>query len=148
MRRAVRCAIECFPPVGRKQSRAAVVRHPLLEILLQLDQAISEPACRCVEYCGRRGRRPRWLRGASELVPGLRFHDLRHTVITELLEAGEPDHVVESITGHLSRRMLEHYSHIRIDAIAALEAAHDAVSDRAHSSRISDLRAHIPPLKG
>jgi hypothetical protein len=29
--------------------------------------------------------------------------------------AGEPDHVVESITGHLSRRMLEHYSHIRLN---------------------------------
>jgi hypothetical protein len=26
------------------------------------------------------------------------------------------DHVLESISGHLSRRMLEHYSHIRIDA--------------------------------
>lgn len=26
------------------------------------------------------------------------------------------DHVVESITGHLSRRMLEHYSHIRLKA--------------------------------
>jgi integrase len=35
-------------------------------------------------------------------LPGLRFHDLRHTVVTRLLEAGEPDHVVESITGHLS----------------------------------------------
>ena len=32
------------------------------------------------------------------------------------LEAGEPDHVVESTTGHLSRRMLEHYSHIRLKA--------------------------------
>ena len=49
-------------------------------------------------------------------LPGLRFHDLRHTVVTRLLEAGEPDHVVESITGHLSRRMLEHYSHIRLKA--------------------------------
>jgi len=47
---------------------------------------------------------------------GLRFHDLRHTVITELAEMGVADHVLESITGHLSRRMLEHYSHIRIDA--------------------------------
>jgi integrase len=43
-------------------------------------------------------------------LSGLRFHDLRHTLVTRLLEAGEPDHVVESITGHLSRRMLEHYS--------------------------------------
>ena len=60
-------------------------------------------------------------------LPGLRFHDLRHTVVTRLLEAGEPDHVVESITGHLSRRMLEHYSHIRLNAKKAaldrLEAA-------------------------
>ena len=31
-------------------------------------------------------------------------------------EMGVADHVLESITGHLSRRMLEHYSHIRIDA--------------------------------
>jgi integrase len=48
--------------------------------------------------------------------PGLRFHDLRHTVITELAEMGVADHVLESISGHLSRRMLEHYSHIRIEA--------------------------------
>jgi hypothetical protein len=37
-------------------------------------------------------------------------------VITELAEMGVADHVLESISGHLSRRMLEHYSHIRIDA--------------------------------
>lgn len=54
----------------------------------------------------------RALRKAAGL-PGLRFHDIRHTVVTELLEAGVPDHVVESITGHVSRKMLEHYSHIR-----------------------------------
>jgi len=45
-----------------------------------------------------------------------RFHDLQHTVITELAEPGGADHVLESISGHLSRRMLEHYSHIRLDA--------------------------------
>jgi integrase len=55
------------------------------------------------------------LREAAAL-PSLRFHDLRHTVVTDLLEAGEPEHVVEAITGHLSRRMLEHYSHQRLKA--------------------------------
>jgi integrase len=68
----------------------------------------------------------RALRDAAGL-PGLRFHDLRHTVITELAEMGVADHVLESISGHLSRRMLEHYSHIRIDAkrqaLDALDAA-------------------------
>ena len=29
---------------------------------------------------------------------------------------GVPDHVMESITGHLSRRTLEHYSHVRLQA--------------------------------
>ena len=43
---------------------------------------------------------------------------------------GVADHVLESISGHLSRRMLEHYSHIRIDAkrqaLDALDAARRA----------------------
>jgi integrase len=68
----------------------------------------------------------RALRDAAGLR-GLRFHDLRHTVVTRLLEAGEPDHVVESITGHLSRRMLEHYSHIRL---SAKKAALDRFGER------------------
>src|SRR5262245_42530136 len=65
-------------------------------------------------------------------LQGLRFHDLRHTVITELAEMGVADHVLESISGHLSRRMLEHYSHIRIDAkrqaLDALDAARRGVA--------------------
>ena len=76
---------------------------------------------------------------------GLRFHDLRHTVITELAEMGVADHVLESISGHLSRRMLEHYSHIRIDAkrqaLDALDAAaaHDSAQWRtATESRPND----------
>ena len=55
------------------------------------------------------------LRAAAGLK-GFRFHDLRHTVVTDLLEAGEPEHVIEAVTGHLSRRMLEHYSHQRLKA--------------------------------
>jgi hypothetical protein len=47
--------------------------------------------------------------------------------MTELAEMGVADHVLESISGHLSRRMLEHYSHTRIDvkrhALDALDAA-------------------------
>jgi integrase len=46
-------------------------------------------------------------------IEGFRFHDLRHQAITELAEAGEPDRVIESLAGHLSRKMLEHYSHVR-----------------------------------
>ena len=40
-----------------------------------------------------------------------KFHDLRHTVVTDLLEAGEPDHVIQAVTGQLFKKMPEHYSH-------------------------------------
>jgi hypothetical protein len=63
---------------------------------------------KAAEYAG--------LSRGHDLPSGLRFHDLRHSVITELAEMGVADHVLESISGHLSRRMREHYSHIRIDA--------------------------------
>jgi integrase len=44
---------------------------------------------------------------------GLRFHDLRHSCITKLAESGAPDETIMSLAGHLDRKMLEHYSHIR-----------------------------------
>lgn len=47
---------------------------------------------------------------------GLRFHDLRHTSITILAESNASEQTVMSIAGHVSRKMLEHYSHIRMDA--------------------------------
>jgi len=47
---------------------------------------------------------------------GLRFHDLRHHAITELAESQASDAVIMGIAGHVSRKMLEHYSHIRLKA--------------------------------
>jgi len=49
-------------------------------------------------------------------LPGLRFHDLRHHAITELAESNASDQTVLSIAGHVSRKMLEHYSHVRMEA--------------------------------
>ena len=49
-------------------------------------------------------------------LKGLRFHDLRHQCITELLESGAAEAAVLSIAGHVSRKMMEHYSHIRMEA--------------------------------
>ena len=41
---------------------------------------------------------------------------------------GGPDLVLESISGHLSRRVLEHYSHIRI--VAKRKALDDLDAER------------------
>ena len=49
-------------------------------------------------------------------LKGLRFHDLRHHCITELAENNVPEQAILAIAGHVSRRMLDHYSHIRSEA--------------------------------
>jgi integrase len=45
-----------------------------------------------------------------------RMHDSRHTLITELAESGVGDQTIMDIAGHVSRQMLTHYSHIRMEA--------------------------------
>jgi len=47
---------------------------------------------------------------------GLRFHDLRHHAITELAESSASDQTIMSIAGHVSPKMLAHYSHVRLQA--------------------------------
>jgi integrase len=51
---------------------------------------------------------------AEQALRGYRFHDLRHQCITELAEGGASDHTLMALAGHLSRRMMEHYSHVRM----------------------------------
>jgi integrase len=45
-----------------------------------------------------------------------RWHDNRHTLITELAESGAGDETIMAIAGHVSRQMLSRYSHIRTQA--------------------------------
>ena len=45
-----------------------------------------------------------------------RFHDTRHTLITELAESATGDEVIRDIAGHVSPAMLRDYSHIRMRA--------------------------------
>jgi integrase len=46
-----------------------------------------------------------------------RFHDTRHTFVTDLAESGQAsDEVIRDMAGHVSKDMLKHYSHIRTQA--------------------------------
>ena len=45
-----------------------------------------------------------------------RFHDLRHTALTKMAEANVPESTMMALAGHMSRAMLERYSHIRMSA--------------------------------
>jgi len=65
--------------------------------------------------CGLRATITAWKR-ATAPFQGFRFHDLRHQAITELAEGGASDATLMAVSGHMSRRMLEHYSHVRMAA--------------------------------
>jgi len=57
----------------------------------------------------------------------LRFYDLRHHAITELAESQASDSTIMAIAGHVSPKMLQHYSHVRLQA---KRTALDALSTR------------------
>lgn len=63
-----------------------------------------------------RGWRTAWEKALKRSGVICRFHDLRHTCISRLAEGQASDQTIMSIAGHVSRRMLERYSHIRMEA--------------------------------
>ena len=73
----------------------------------------------------------RSLRKAAGL-PHVRFHDGRHTALTRLAEAGQPDWVIQAQIGHVSPAMMKTYSHIRRKALdeaaAVLEPTFDVAA--------------------
>jgi integrase len=80
-----------------------------------------------------RSWRTAWRRAVKDAGLNLRFHDLRHTCITKLSEGQASEQTIMAIAGHLSRAMVEHYSHVRM---AAKRAALEAITKQA---QISDI---------
>ncbi|MBI3470498.1 MAG: site-specific integrase [Candidatus Solibacter usitatus] len=74
-----------------------------------------------------------------------RLHDLRHTAATKMAEAGVSESTMLSLMGHMSRAMLERYSHIRM---AAKREAVEALSSRPkgpNSERVSTVSTTVEP---
>ena len=85
----------------------------------RLTRAIYCPACGELQDPGDTCRNEECkadIREVKSPTAGLRFHDMRHHAITELAESGASEQTIMSIAGHVSRKMLEHYSHIRLEA--------------------------------
>jgi integrase len=57
-----------------------------------------------------------WIKVRQKAGVKGRWHDNRHTLVTELAEGGAGDAVIMSIAGHVSRAMLSRYSHVRMEA--------------------------------
>lgn len=65
-----------------------------------------------------------WARIRSAAGVECRLHDLRHTAATKMAEGGVPESTMLALMGHMSRKMLERYSHVRLaskrDAVEAM----------------------------
>lgn len=69
-------------------------------------------------------------------LEGLRPHDRRHHAITKLAESPQAsEQTIMSIAGHVSREMLEHYSHVRQEAKRKAVAELDNVTITSQLSR-------------
>jgi integrase len=89
--------------------------------------------------------RTAWRRALKDAGLSIRFHDLRHACITKLAESQEAsEQTIMAIAGHLSRKMLEHFSHIRM---AAKRAAVEAISQSVFAGDGAKIWAQSPSIK-
>ena len=74
-----------------------------------------------------------------------RLHDLRHTFATRLAENGVSESTMLALMGHMSRAMLERYSHIRVaakrDAVAGIRLRQE--SDQAQNSEAVPVKVPV-----
>jgi integrase len=75
-----------------------------------------------------------WKIACKSAKVSYRWHDCRHTFITRLAEnPNVSEETIRALAGHVSKKMLERYSHIRISAtqvaIAGLEQAFSTISE-------------------
>jgi len=105
------CEVSHFDPTRPQTSWRTAWRS--------LTRAIQCPACGQLQSpaanCCNRGCKAD-MQGIRSPIAGLRFHDLRHHAITELAEPQASDATVMAIAGHVSPKMLQHYSHVRLQA--------------------------------
>jgi integrase len=71
-----------------------------------------------------------------------RLHDLRHTFATRLAENGVSESTMLALMGHMSRSMLERYSHIRMtakrDAVAGV-----TLSQKGENSEVVPVKVPV-----
>jgi integrase len=114
----------------------------------KLTRAVECPACGVLQNpaekcCNEKCRTD--IHEVKSSLAGLRFHDLRHHAITELAESEASEQTIMSIAGHVSPKMLKHYSHVRLNAKRkALDALSDGSSPESYGTNY-DTNAVMPP---
>jgi integrase len=56
-----------------------------------------------------------WTSARAETKVSCRWHDMRHTFVSRMAEGKASDATIMALAGHLSRKMMERYSHTRTE---------------------------------
>jgi integrase len=67
-----------------------------------------------------------WSAARTSAKVDCRWHDMRHTFVSRLAESQASDATIMSLAGHLSRKMMDRYSHTRGEAKRAAISVLDA----------------------
>lgn len=82
-----------------------------------------------------------WNSIRKEANVACRLHDLRHTALTKMAEAGVPENTMLALAGHMSRAMLERYSHIRMaakrEAVESLQLTPSSTAAAKDSAKVA-----------
>jgi integrase len=75
-----------------------------------------------------------WSNARSKAKVKGRWHDNRHTFITDLAESGASDQMIQDLAGQVSSEMVKHYSHMRTEAkrraVAALASKNPTKAEK------------------
>ena len=81
-----------------------------------------------------------------------RLHDFRHSFVSELAEAQVADSTLMALTGHMSKRMIEHYSHVRNHAkrkaVAVFDTGISPLLNGGMGDRVPTKSPQCPTSKG
>jgi hypothetical protein len=93
-----------------------------------------------------------WIKVRQKAGVKGRWHDNRHTLVTELAESGAGDEVIMSIAGLVSRAMLSRYSHVRMEAkrraLDEIAPRQRAADDRRREEKAATAGCDGLPISG
>lgn len=94
------------------------------------------------------------MQGVKSPFATLRFYDLRHQCVTEMLEAGVPEGVIRELVGHVDPAMTRHYSHPRmaakraaVEVLSAVTASPQSTLPEGVTSQTTSQKRFLPKFK-
>ncbi len=129
--------------IGKRKNNTSII-IPVKEIVFRMLERMQKTATSAYVFPGKDGNRRYTLRTAFESacrragIENLRFHDLRHTFGTDLINKGEDVATVKGLMGHKSIQSTMRYVHPTLKRMRKALETDDTICD-AHDTNMSQM---------